>query len=154
MATYNTDLATAQVSGLLKDRIREGAREIGSKKVAWAVYTTTGSEANGDVIQLTKLPIGAYVLPIIRITNDACGGTGAAIASIGDSGNAARYSATSAAIVTAASTATTPVAATFFGTPYKVTAATQFITATLALTSGNITAGKTISFLIEYIVEN
>ena len=84
---------------------------------------------------------------------DALGGTGTAIASLGDLGTAARYSSTSIALTSAAITQATLVPAGFFGLPYKVTAATQVLTATLALTSGSVTAAKTLAFLVEFIVE-
>ncbi len=152
MPTYNSDLAANQVSGLLKDRNRDGVRESGGLKTAWAVYTTTGAEINNDVIRITNLPIGAVVTGI-RVSNDALGGTGTTIASIGDAGSANRYSATAIAAVNAATTVATLVPATFFGQPYKVTAATQMLQATIGLSSGSIAANKTIAFLVEYTVK-
>lgn len=151
MPTYNSDLAANQVSGLLANRNRDGGRESGNIRTAWAVYTTTGAEANNDVIRITTLPIGA-VLTSIRISNDALGGTGTAIAGVGDAVSASRYSATSVSLVNAATTVGTLVPATFFGQPFRVTAATQMLTANFSLSSGSVTAGKTIAFLIEYAV--
>jgi hypothetical protein len=151
MPTYNSDLAANQVSGLLANRNRDGGRESGNIRAAWAVYTTTGAEVNNDVIRITMLPIGAVVTSI-RITSEALGGTGTAISGIGDAVSASRYSATSVSLVTAATTVGTLVPATFTAQPFKVTAATQMLTANFALSSGSVTAGRNVAFLIEYTV--
>jgi hypothetical protein len=69
---------------------------------------------------------------------------------LGDSSDDDRYSATSVAVATAANTAVTPIAG--LANTYAVTADTNTIVGTVALTSGNTTAGKKIAFRLVYVM--
>jgi hypothetical protein len=70
---------------------------------------------------------------------------------LGDATTANRYSSTSVAITSAGTAAVTPTAAIAL-TPYEIEAGNETIFATLALSSGAMTAGQKISFLLAYIM--
>ena len=156
MALLKTNQATAQQSGLVASSI-DGNDVTGRLAYAFPVYTTTGAEAAADILDIVELPVGATFLPSLsRVSSEACGGTGFAIASLGDgvSGGAAavtaaRYSSTAISLVTAASSAVTPAVAQA-AVPTAVTEATNCIKGTIALSSGSVTAGKKVQFIIAY----
>lgn len=150
MATLKTDVQTAQTTGFAKDRV-EGQKVTGDIRYTEAVYTTTGAEAAGDIIEVVTLPIGAIVLPEkSSIACEASGGTGTAISKLGDAGDDDRYSATSVALTSAANTAVTPALATSVTVRTPMTSTTNVLKATVALTSGSVTAGKKVVFLVAF----
>lgn len=150
MAVLSTDTNTQQSSDRIRSRA-DGSRVNGTLRMARATYVATGNEAAGDVINIVQLPVGAMIVASkCRVSSDGVGGTGAAVASIGDAGNASRYSATSITVSSAATSLVTPQNAIAV-VPYAISAGNETVTATLALTSGSLTAGKLISFLIAYI---
>lgn len=152
MATLNSALYTAQAQS---GAVGFGSRASGSAVSAMllimtATYTCTGSEADGDLINVGILPEGSVVVPDqCRISTDGTGGTGSAISKLGDAGDDDRYSATSVAVASAASTAVTTVNGQAV-TPVGVPLGYETIIATYALSSGNTTAGKKITFRIAY----
>lgn len=148
MANLNTDIYAGQI-GNVGGR-PEGQRVTGDVLFLQALYTTTGAEAAADVINIGLLPIGAIIIPhLSRVSCEALGGTGTAISKIGDAADDDRYSATSIAVTSAASTAVTPVAGGETSL-YKVISETNVLKATVALSSGSVTAGKKLLFLIAY----
>jgi hypothetical protein len=152
MPSFNTDIYTGQASLNVKDRV-DGTKVTGDRRQFQAIYTTTGTEAAADTINIVQLPIGATLLvETLRITSEGIGGTGATIATIGDSTSAGRYSATAVAL-TAAGTllSVTGVNANEIA-PYAVTSATNVITGTLALSSGSITAAKKVVIRGQYLM--
>ncbi|GAT35616.1 hypothetical protein TSACC_3687 [Terrimicrobium sacchariphilum] len=152
MATVKTDVATSQSSNSVRDR-GDSNKVSGDIRIAEAVYTTTAGLAAGDIIDIVQLPIGAIVLPERSwVANEASGGTGAAIAKIGDAEDDDRYSATSIDLTSAGARAVTAVNTTAVLVRTPVTKTTNTIKATVALTSGNVTAGKLIRFSIAYIL--
>lgn len=152
MATLYTTEATAQVSTLLKDRVSNDQTLSGQVRVASCLYTMTGSEAANDLIAICSLPVGARLMvDLCRVSSEACGGTGTAIATLGDIGDDDRYSATSISLTSAATTAVTPTAAIGL-TPYSIAAGNEIIYGKLALSSGSTTAGKLVRFRIVYIL--
>jgi len=109
-----------------------------------ATYTFTGEEADGDIIELGELPVGATLLPdLSKIISEGVGGTGGAISSIGTPNDDDAYSSTSINITSAGINAITPTNASMLS-PIVVTEATKRVIAKLALTSGSFTAGKKI----------
>lgn len=149
MATFNTAEYTKQADGRLSNRV-EGNLTSGDIRLAETVYTTAGTEAANDLVNVITLPIGAVVLPeLCRYAYEASGGTGTAIATLGDAGDDDRYSATSVTITSAGYTAVTPVADRVL-TRYAVTSATNTVIAKLGLSSGSVTAGKKVKFVIAY----
>lgn len=150
MATLKTDIRTAQTTGNPKDRV-EGQKVSGDIRYCEAVYTTTGAEAAGDIIEIVTLTAGAIILPEkCSVACEASGGTGTAISKIGDASDDDRYSATSIALTSAAIIAVTPALATSVTLRTPLTADTNTLKATVALTSGSVTAGKKVVFLIAY----
>jgi len=150
MATLYTDVATKQDSPLPANRVA-GNKITGENRYIEAVYTTTGAEAASDIIDVTDIPIGAVVIPeLSRVACEASGGTGTAISKIGDASDDDRYSATSIALTSAATTAVTPAVATSVTLRTPVTSTTKRIKATVALSSGSVTAGKKVVFTIAY----
>jgi hypothetical protein len=149
MATFNTAEYTKQADGLLSNRV-DGQIASGDTRIAEAVYTTAGTEAAADLVNVITLPVGAVVLPEnCRYAYEASGGTGTAISTLGDAGDDDRYSATSVTITSAGTTAVTPVTDRVL-TRYEVTASTNTVIAKLGLSSGSVTAGKKIKFVIGY----
>lgn len=152
MAILNSDISVRQNSGLLKDRVVNNQNINGDLRFLTATYTTTGAELANDVINIAAIPVGARVVAdFCRVSTDGVGGTGAAIAKLGDAASDNRYSATSIAIVSAGTTLVTPVAA-FAVAPTPVTAGNEVIKATVALSSGSFTAGKKITFRLAYLL--
>lgn len=151
MATLYTDIAAAQQDYRGLSKRPDGSKVTGKYGVLEAVYTATGLEANGDIIDIGDIPEGAVVIPEeSRIASEACGGTGSAIATVGDSADADRYSATSVALTSAATAALTPAIATSIIVRTAATAATKTIKAAFALSSGAMTAGKKVVFTIVF----
>jgi hypothetical protein len=151
MPTFNTDNFTIQESAQLRSRIKSSVIN-GDVKIFRAQYTATGTEVAADLIAIGKLPVGAVLLPHdCRYSYQAMGGTGTALSQLGDATTANRYSSTSVAITSAGTTAVTPTAAIAL-TPYEIEAGNETIFATLALSSGTMTAGQKISFLLAYIM--
>lgn len=150
MATLKTDVQTAQTTGFAKDRV-EGQKVTGEVRYVEAVYTTTGAEAAADVIEVVTLPVGAIVLPErSSIACEALGGTGTALSKLGDAGDDDRYSATGVVLTAAAHTAVTPALATSVLVRTPLTTTTNVLKATVALSSGSVTAGKKIVFLLAF----
>ena len=151
MPILKTDIAEAQQDyrGLAKRP--DGAKVTGKLGYLEAVYTTTGTEANGDIIDIGDIPEGAIVLPErCRIASEGCGGTGTAITALGDSVTTNRYSTTGYSLMSAGLKDVIPVLETSVIVRTPVTAATKTIKARFALSSGSVTAGKKIVFMIEY----
>jgi len=153
MATFNTAEATKQNDALLANRV-QGNLATGDIRYVEATYTCTGTEAaSGDIIDVTDVPVGCQVIPeLCRVSNEASlGGSSVAIPTLGDAGDADRYSATSVSLnsSTAGSQAFTAAVATSVLPRFTVTAATKRIQAAFARTNA-VTAGKKISFLIAY----
>ena len=150
MAILNTDISVSQKSGLLKDRVANSQNTSGRLMRASALYTTTGLEASGDVIDAMALPIGAILhADQCRVSTDGTGGTSPVVSQIGDAANGARYSSTSITLA-AGTVAVTPVTANKV-TPYSITAGNEIIKATITFT-GSLTAGKLIRFDLAYLI--
>jgi hypothetical protein len=114
----------------------------------------SGTEAaSGDNINVAVLPVGAIPLPELwRVNNEASlGGSVVAIPTIGDAGDADRYSATSISLnsSTAGSAAVTPNIGVSVLPRYVVTEATRTVVAAITRTNA-LTAGKKISFLLAF----
>lgn len=153
MATFYTDIAPENLTLNVRNRT-EGDLVTGNVVYAQATYTATGTEAaSGDNINVAVLPVGAIPLPELwRVNNEASmGGSVIAIPTIGDAGDADRYSATSISInsSTAGSQAVTPNIGVSVLPRYVVTEATQTVVAAITRTNA-LTAGKKISFLLAY----
>lgn len=153
MATFKTDIATANDSGLVRNRLNATTAS-GDIRYLEATYTTTGTEAaSGDTIEIGDIPVGAVVLPeLSRVANEASiGGSSVAIAKIGDAKDDDRYSAASLSVDSsnAASTAVTAAIASSVIPRHVVTDETQRLIATFARTNA-VTAGKKLKFLIAY----
>ena len=153
MATLYTDISTAETSGLLADRVES---DLGSGELRYieATYTCTGAEgATGDSIAVCNVPVGAVVIPeLCRVSNEAAmGGASIALPTLGDVGDADRYSATSISIHSsnAATAAVTPNVVASVIPRYAVVEANKTILAVLTRTDAP-TAGKKIRFLIAY----
>jgi len=151
MPQFNADTFNTQNTAELRARLKNSVA-FGDVKILRATYTATGTEVAADTIAICKLPVGAVVVPHdCRYAYAAMGGTGTALASLGDAGSANRYSSTSVAVTSAGTVAVTPTNAIAL-TPYEIEAGNETILATLALTSGTITAGQKITFWIAYII--
>lgn len=151
MATVKTDVATAQSSQSVRDRV-DGNSVTGGIRFAEAVLTV-GTLAAADIIEIVTLPIGAIVLPERSwVATDGVGGTSAVISKIGDASDDDRYSATSIAITSGGITAVTAANTTSGIVRTPVTSATNTIKATFGLGSGTVTAGQKIRFSIAYIL--
>lgn len=151
MPTFTTDIAAAQQDYRGLHKRPDAARVTGKNGVLEAVYTATGTEVANDIIDIGDIPEGAVVIPeLSRIASEACGGTGSAIAAIGDSADDDRYSATSVSLTSVASAFLTPASATGVITRTPVTSATKTIKAKFAISSGAMTAGKKIVFTIVF----
>lgn len=73
MATVYTTLGTAQASELVRDRA-DGKVLSGEVRFAQGSFTTTGTTAAGDVLNICKLPKGAVVIPGLSfIDTEDCG---------------------------------------------------------------------------------
>jgi len=153
MATFYTDIAPENLTINVRNRV-DGDLVTGNVVYAQATYTATGTEAaSGDNINVAVLPVGAIALPELwRVNNEASmGGSVIAIPTIGDAGDADRYSATSISInsSTAGTAAVTPNIGVSVLPRYVVTEATQTVVAAITRTNA-LTAGKKISFLLAY----
>jgi hypothetical protein len=153
MATFYTDIAPENLTLNVKNRT-DGDLVTGNVVYAQATYTCTGTEAaSGDNINVAVLPVGAIPLPELwRVNNEASlGGSVVAIPTIGDAGDADRYSATSISLnsSTAGSAAVTPNIGVSVLPRYVVTEATRTVVAAITRTNA-VTAGKKISFLLAY----
>jgi hypothetical protein len=153
MATFYTDIAASDLTLNVRNR-NNGDLTHGDVRFAEATYTATGTEAaSGDTIQVAVLPVGAVPVPELwRVANEASmGGSVIAIPTLGDAGDADRYSATSISVnsSTAGSAAVTANVTASVLPRYTVTEATQRVVAAITRTNA-VTAGKKISFLIAY----
>ena len=153
MATFYTDIAPENLTLNVRNRT-EGDLVTGNVVYAQATYTATGTEAaSGDNINVAVLPVGAIPLPELwRVNNEASmGGSVIAIPTIGDAGDADRYSATSISInsSTAGTAAVTPNIGVSVLPRYTVTEDTRTVVAAITRTNA-LTAGKKISFLLAY----
>jgi hypothetical protein len=153
MATFYTDIAPENLELNVRNRV-DGDLVTGNVVYAQATYTTTGTEAaTGDNINVAVLPVGAIPLPELwRVNNEASlGGSVVAIPTIGDAGDADRYSATSISLnsSTAGSAAVTPNIGVSVLPRYVVTEATRTVVAAITRTNA-VTAGKKISFLLAF----
>jgi hypothetical protein len=153
MATFYTDIAPENLTLNVRNRT-EGDLVTGNVVYAQATYTATGTEAaTGDNINVAVLPVGAIPLPELwRVNNEASmGGSVIAIPTIGDAGDADRYSATSISInsSTAGSAAVTPNIGVSVLPRYVVTEDTRTVVAAITRTNA-LTAGKKISFLLAF----
>lgn len=151
MATLKTDVYLGQSSGNVGSRVT-GNKVTGEVRYLTGLYTATGAEAAGDVVQIGQLPVGAIVLPRqSTVSSDGVGGTSATVTKLGDASTDNRYSATSIAITSAISSAVTPVAG-IEASQYQVDSTTCVLQATLGLGSGSYTAGKKILFIIAFLM--
>lgn len=152
MALLYTEVASREAAGPnLENRSKTAAHVGRALQIRESRYTMTGAEAAGDVINIMNLPVGAQVKPeLCRVINEAVGGTGTALSKIGDVGDDDRYSATSISLTSAASTGVTPVGA--LTNAYVIQAGNETLKATVALSSGNTTAGKIVIFQIAYLL--
>ena len=153
MATFYTDIAPENLTLNVRNRV-DGDLVKGNVVYAQATYTATGTEAaSGDNINVAVLPVGAIPLPELwRVNNEASlGGSVVAIPTIGDAGDADRYSATSISLnsSTAGSAAVTPNIGVSVLPRYVVTEATRTVVAAITRTNA-LTAGKKISFLLAF----
>jgi hypothetical protein len=153
MATFYTDIAPQNLELNVRNRV-DGDLVTGNVVYAQATYTATGTEAaSGDNINVAVLPVGAIPLPELwRVNNEASlGGSVVAIPTIGDAGDADRYSATSISLnsSTAGSAAVTPNIGVSVLPRYVVTEATRTVVAAITRTNA-LTAGKKISFLLAF----
>jgi hypothetical protein len=153
MATFYTDIAPENLELNVRNRV-DGDLVKGNVVYAQATYTATGTEAaSGDNINVAVLPVGAIPLPELwRVNNEASlGGSVVAIPTIGDAGDADRYSATSISLnsSTAGSAAVTPNIGVSVLPRYVVTEATRTVVAAITRTNA-LTAGKKISFLLAF----
>jgi hypothetical protein len=151
MPQFNADTFNTQNTAELRARLKSSVA-FGDVKILRATYTATGTEVAADTFAICKLPVGAVVVPHdCRYAFAAMGGTGTALASLGDTGSASRYSSTSVAVTSAGTSAVTPTNAIAL-TPYEIEAGNETILVTLALSSGTMTAGQKITFWIAYIM--
>lgn len=151
MPTFTTDIAAAQQDYRGLQKRPDAARVTGKNGILEAVYTTTGAEVAADIIDIGDIPVGAVVIPeLCRVANEALGGTGTTVATIGDAADADRYSATAIAVVNAGANAVTPALTTGVITRTPATEDTKTIKAVLGLSSGSITAGRKIVFTIVF----
>jgi hypothetical protein len=152
MATLYTDIAPSDLTLNVRNRTNSDLTN-GDLRFAEATYTTTGTEATNDTIELAVLPVGAVPVPELwRVSNEASlGGSTVVILTIGDAADADRYSATNISLnsSTAGSAAVTAAVATSVLPRYTVTEATQRVVAVFSRATV-VTAGKKISFLIAY----
>lgn len=149
MATFKTDVQAGQ-TGLAAKRV-EGQKVTG--QIVWAEATWTvpaETVTSGDNIEIVTLPIGAIVYPeLSRTITEGLGGTTVAIPKIGDSADDDRYTAASAAVVSAGNTAWTPNSAASVVPRYAVTKDTNVLIANLTH-AGAPTAGKRVQWLIAF----
>lgn len=149
MPTHKTELAKKLDATSAKQRPL--GHETGAGLLCLtATYITTGTEVATDVIDIGEIPAGAQLVPTLsRVISEGIGGTGAAISKLGDAAVDDRYSSTSIALTSAGIVAVTPTNAAAL-IPYTITPETARIKATLALSSGSITAGKKVRFELIY----
>ncbi len=148
-ATLQTALAKNQDSTAAKSR-PNGFETGAGLQCLTATYTTTGNEADGDVLEIGDLPVGAQLLPSLsRVVSEGVGGTTATIAKLGDADNDDRYSATAIALTSAGIVAVTATNAIALE-PFTVTPDTQRIKGVLGLASGSFTASKKVRVELIY----
>lgn len=153
MAAFKTVEATAQDSGLVRNRV--AADQAGGEvRYAEFTYEFTGTEAaSGDTIEIGDIPVGATVLPeLSSVSNEASmGGSALALPKIGDAGDDDRYSGTSISVnsSTAGRTALTPNFAASVIPRHTITEDTKRLVATFTRTNA-ATAGKKLIFSIAY----
>lgn len=146
-------------SAIYTSQTQAGATGFGSRASAanvsailmWATFTYTvdGTETTGDTINFGRVPAGVTVVPALaRVSSDGTGGTGA-ITKLGDAGDDDRYSASSIAVASAASTAVTTTNAQAV-TPAAVAEGNETITGVLTFSSA-ITVGKKITLFLPYL---
>ena len=151
MPSFSSDIQANVDLGTLPSRNNNAALTSGQKRHVSALITTTAAWAANDLVHVFTLPIGSVLIPEeCRVSMEACGGTGTAFASMGDDGNASRYSATSISLTSAATTAVTPTAANALA-PFVIVPGTEVIKFTVALSSGTVTAGRLIRVRLTYI---
>lgn len=150
MATFQTDIQTAQASSNPKDRTN-GQKVTGEMQYAEATWTVPSTTVtSGDNIEIITLPVGAVVYPeLSRTITDGLGGTTPAIPKIGDAGDDDRYTATSQSVTNAANAAWTPNAGASVIPRYAVTKDTTVLIANLTH-GGAPTAGKKLQWLIAW----
>jgi len=82
MATFYTDIAANQNDPKAQN-LNSAEREVGSMDQSEAIYTTDGTEVNGDVIRIFKQAEGSRINAVdTSVTTDGIGGT-SAIGNIG-----------------------------------------------------------------------
>jgi len=154
MASFKTDLATAQDNASPRYNMPDGRKITGETNWLEAVYTATGTEAtSGDTIEVGDIPPGTQVIAEdIKIANEASmGGSVIALTTIGDAGDADRYSGTSISIHSsnAAVQGVTPNVGASVIPRYTVTEANKRILVPITRTNA-LTAGKKITFRIPF----
>lgn len=150
MATYKSDIYSGQFPTAASANIGfKLERDVGGKvRYALCSYTTTGSEAANDTVQLVSLPVGSKVTywdGIIRATASVAT---VATVRIGDGTTANRWADT-INISAGGAFAWTAAAGTEIIAPVALTAATVVTLTFVAITS--ITAGKVIFVVVPYI---
>lgn len=104
MANFDSDIMTGQASVNVRNRPL-GTRAGNPLIVAEPIYTTTATEASGDIIRWFVMPLGArLIVDNCWMISEGVGGTSVVATSFGDEGDNARY-ATADIALTAASTA-------------------------------------------------
>lgn len=63
MPTHQSDIIQAKDSLNISEKSIDGAKTGATVLHATAVYTVKGGEVDGDIIELTDLPVGATVIP-------------------------------------------------------------------------------------------
>lgn len=149
MAILKTDIAKKLDS--TSPKARPLGRDTGAGLLRLtATYTATGAEATDDVIEIGEIPVGAELVPnLCTVVSEGLGGTTGTLAKIGDSAVDNRYSTTAIAVTAAGVVSVTPTNAVAL-LPYRATAETNRITATVGLASGNFAAGKRVRFQLVY----
>ncbi len=163
MATFQTDIATAQqpganfpggaTSGLVDNPggFNDPVKELGTSSVVTAVYTMAGTEAVNDIIQIVLLGMGAIVSPESTVANDGAATT--LTIEVGDtdtvggtvSADPKRYS-DSVSVAVATTTVPTPfTGGTVVAAPAEITDDPVWIQAKI-LTVGTPVAGKVLVF--------
>lgn len=151
MATLLTDISTQQdaTSPNPANRV-EGNLLTGRKVTEIIKYTTTGAEANNDIIKLTTLWQGGRILvDECRCAGIALGGTSVVIGSLGTTTSANELATADIAVTAASDSAFTPIA----GLPAWATklAANTSIYALVTLSAAPV-AGRDLYFRIAYIL--
>lgn len=153
MVTFKTNEATAQDSGLVRNRVQSNVAN-GDIRYTEFTYVFTGTEAaTGDTIAIGDLPVGATALPEKSLVafEASMGGSALALPKIGDASDDDRYSATSITVnsSTAGIVGVTANVAASVVPRHVVTEATKRLIATFTRTNA-ATAGKKLIFSIAY----